>query len=178
MALFGFKKKETEKEPKIMPVFPENIYEAGVLELQDVIAPSALEVNSNFLKLGEKVARTLFIFAYPRYLAVNWFSPIINLDKVFDISIFVHPVAPAAVLRQMQKKVAEVQSQIHMREEKGLVRDPMLDTAHKTLRNCATNSSRPRKNFSRSGSTSRFMPITTTSSIKPRLKSVPFWNRN
>ncbi|OGF65763.1 conjugal transfer protein TraC, partial [Candidatus Giovannonibacteria bacterium RIFCSPHIGHO2_01_FULL_48_47] len=74
-----------------------------------------------------------FIFAYPRYLAVNWFSPIINLDKVFDVSIFIHPLDTGAALRQLQKKVAEVQSQIHLREEKGLVRDPMLDTAHQDL---------------------------------------------
>lgn len=133
MALFGFRKKEKEKEPEILSVFPENIYESGVLELQDVIAPAALEINSNFVKLGEKVSRTLFIFAYPRYLAVNWFSPIINLDKVFDVSIFIHPLDTASILRQLQKKVAEVQSQIHLREEKGLVRDPMLDTAHQDL---------------------------------------------
>ncbi len=37
------------------------------------------------------------------------------------------------MLRQFQKKVAEVQSQIHIREEKGLVRDPMLDTAYQDL---------------------------------------------
>ena len=128
-----FRKKQPEKEPEILSVFPQDIYQAGVLELQDVIAPAALEINSNFIKLGEKVARTLFIFAYPRYLAVNWFSPIINLDKVFDVSIFIHPLDTGAALRQLQKKVAEVQSQIHLREEKGLVRDPMLDTAHQDL---------------------------------------------
>ncbi|MEK7084926.1 MAG: DUF87 domain-containing protein, partial [Patescibacteria group bacterium] len=81
----------------------------------------------------EKTARTLFVFSYPRFLAVSWFSPIINLDKVFDVSIFIHPVDTASTLRQLQKKVAEVQSQIHIREEKGLVRDPMLDTAYQDL---------------------------------------------
>ncbi len=132
MAFLGLGKKK-EPEPEILPVFPEEIYEAGVLELADVIAPSALEINSNHIKLGEKVARTLFVFSYPRYLAVNWFSPVINLDKVFDISIFIHPINTATVLRQLQKKVAEVQSQINIRAEKGLIRDPMLDTAAQDL---------------------------------------------
>ncbi len=132
MGFLGIGKKE-EKELEILPVFPEEVYEAGILELQDVIAPSALEINSSHIKLGEKVARTLFVFSYPRFLAVNWFSPVINLDKVFDISIFVHPVDTASTLRQLQKKVAEVQSQTHIREEKGLVRDPMLDTAYQDL---------------------------------------------
>ncbi|PIR58095.1 MAG: conjugal transfer protein TraC, partial [Parcubacteria group bacterium CG10_big_fil_rev_8_21_14_0_10_38_31] len=116
-----------------MPVFPDQVYETGVMELQDIIAPSALEINSNNVRIGEKVARTLFVVAYPRFLASNWFSPIINLDKVFNISIFIHPVETSVVLRQLQKKVAEVQSQIHMREEKGLVRNPVLDTAYQDL---------------------------------------------
>ena len=133
MAFLGFGKKEEPKETEILPVFPTEIYEAGVLELADVIAPSALEINSNYVKLGEKVARTLFVFSYPRYLAANWFSPVINLDKVFDVSIFIHPVDTATVLRQLQKKVAEVQSQINIRSEKGLIRDPMLDTAFRDL---------------------------------------------
>ena len=113
--------------------------QAGALGLEDVIAPAALELDSNFIKLGEKVARTLFVFAYPRYLSINWFSPVINLDKVFDISIFIHPLDTNTILRSLQKKVAEVQSQIHLREEKGLVRDPMLDTAHRDLEELRDN---------------------------------------
>jgi len=122
-----------EKVVEVIPTFPEEIYAAGILELKDVIAPSALEINSNYIRLGDKVGRTFFIMSYPRFLAINWFSPIINLDKVFDISIFVHPIDTAAIMRQLQKKVAEVQSQIHMREEKGLVRDPALDIAYQDL---------------------------------------------
>ncbi len=125
--------KDEAKKNEIAPVFPEAIYEAGLLELKDVIAPSALEVNSGYIKIGEKVGRTYFVISYPRFLAANWFSPIINLDKVFDISIFIHPIDTAGVMRQLQKKVAEVQSQIHMREEKGLVRDPSLDIAYQDL---------------------------------------------
>jgi len=130
-----FNTKKDNKDTEILPVFPEQVYETGVMELQDIIAPSALEINSSNVRIGEKVARTLFVVSYPRFLASSWFSPIINLDKVFNISIFIHPVETSIVLRQLQKKVAEVQSQIHMREEKGLVRDPVLDTAYQDLEN-------------------------------------------
>ena len=43
------------------------------------------------------------------------------------------------ILRQFQKKVAEVQSQINIRESKGMVRDPMLDTAYQDLENLRDN---------------------------------------
>jgi type IV secretory pathway VirB4 component len=52
---------------------------------------------------------------------------------MFDVSIFVHPIDTATVLRKFQKKVAEVQSQIMTREEKGMVRDPVLDTAYRDI---------------------------------------------
>ncbi|MFA6404632.1 MAG: DUF87 domain-containing protein [Candidatus Paceibacterota bacterium] len=126
--LFGKK----DQSP-IVSVLPEEIYQAGILELKDVIAPSALKVSPKELNLGEKVGRTLFVISYPRFLQESWFAPIINLDKVFNVSIFIHPVDTAKILRHFQKKVAEVQSQISRREEKGLVRDPGLDTAYQDL---------------------------------------------
>jgi type IV secretory pathway VirB4 component len=126
-------KPKAQNKPQITAILPQEIYEAGVLELKDIIAPSALKISPREFHIGEKVARTFFVMSYPRFLSEGWFSPVINLDKVFDISIFVHPIDTAQILRQFQKKVAEVSSQIHMREEKGLVRDPMLDTAYQDL---------------------------------------------
>ncbi|MEN9621612.1 MAG: hypothetical protein RLZZ67_46 [Candidatus Parcubacteria bacterium] len=134
MGIFDFLKKK-QNRVNIAPILPQEIYEAGVLELKDVIAPSALKVSPRELSLGDKIVRSFFVISYPRFLGESWFAPIINLDKVFNISIFVHPVETAKVLRQFQKKVAEVQSQISIREQKGLVRDPMLDTAYQDLEN-------------------------------------------
>ena len=138
MGIFDFLKTK-KKEEKLTSFLPQEIYEAGVLELQDIIAPSALKISPKQLNLGEKIIRTFFVISYPRFLSESWFSPIINLDKVFNISIFIHPIDTAKVLRQFQKKVAEVQSQISMREKKGLVRDPVLDTAYQDLESLRDN---------------------------------------
>ncbi len=126
-----FKKKDST--PANTSILPEQIYEAGVLELKDIIAPSALKIGPRSLSLGDKILRSFFVISYPRFLTESWFSPIINLDKIFDVSIFIHPLDTAKALKQFQKKVAEVQSQISTREEKGLVRDPKLDTAYQDL---------------------------------------------
>ena len=131
--LQGLLGKKKSKDPDIVSILPHEIQESAVLELQDVIAPSALKITPRSISLGEKITRTFFVISYPRYLSEGWFSPIINLDKVFDISIFIHPIDTARILRQFQKKVAEVQSQINDRESKGLVRSPMLDTAYQDL---------------------------------------------
>ncbi len=128
---FFSKAKKTDEQ--ILAVFPEEVYRTGELALHDILTPSALEVNPTFVRLGVKYARTIFVFSYPRYLNTNWFSPVINMDKIFDISMYVHPVDTAAILKTLRRKVAQVQSQISMREDKGLVRDPILDTAYRDL---------------------------------------------
>ena len=101
--------------------------------LINAIAPPGIEVNSNYLKVGDKFAKTIFIFAYPRYLATGWFSGIIDLPELLDISIFVHPVETPTALRRLRRKAAQVESQIIERQQKGRVRDPLLETAFQDI---------------------------------------------
>ena len=125
--------KNQKEEEEIFSVFPEEVYRSGELALHEVLSPSGLEINPTSVRLGAKLARTIFVFSYPRYLSTNWFSPIINLDGAFDISMYIHPVDTSLILRTLRRKVAQVQSQISTREEKGLIRDPILDTAYRDL---------------------------------------------
>jgi len=120
-------------EPELTPFLPKDIYEAAKLDFADIIAPSALKITPREMNLGDKLVRTFYVISYPRFLNDSWFAPIINLDKMFDVSIYVHPIDTATILRKFQKKVAEIQSQIMTREEKGLVRDPVLDTAYRDI---------------------------------------------
>jgi conjugal transfer ATP-binding protein TraC len=69
----------------MLAVLPEQIYDKASLELQDVIAPSALKIQSKSINLGEKIARTFFIISYPRYLTDNWLSPHRHLSGVATI---------------------------------------------------------------------------------------------
>jgi len=133
--MFDFFTKKKKEDSMAMSILPKGLTESSELELRDILAPSALKINAKELNLGEKVVRSFFVISYPRFLSEDWFSPIINMDKMFDVSIFIHPLETAKILRNFQKKVAEVQSQIRSREEKGLVRDPMLDTAYQDLEN-------------------------------------------
>ena len=117
-------KKEKDKE---------EIFETKAIEVSDIIAPSSISLSSDQLKLGKKIAKPFFIFSYPRYLSTGWFSPIINLDDPMDISIFIHPTNTETVLRQLRRRVTEVQVEIMSRQKKGLIRDPALETGYQDL---------------------------------------------
>ena len=130
MSIFG-----SDKKPiwKTLPILPSEIHSWATMELADKIAPSAIEITPKSIRIGDKIVRTFFVISYPRYLSDNWLTPLINLDKVFDISIYINPIETAELLKHFQKKIAEVESQIMIRQQKGLVRDPMLDTAYQDL---------------------------------------------
>lgn len=103
------------------------------VEAKDIIAPSSIEVKPDYIKLGERFAKSFFIFSYPRYLSTAWLSPIINLDQPMDISFHIHPVDTGDTLKKLRRKVTEVQAEIMEKEEKGLIRDPALETAYQDL---------------------------------------------
>src|SRR3989344_2816570 len=76
--LFG---KNKEAKQDISSILPKEIFEAGVLELKDIIAPSALKITPRGISLGEKILRSFFVISYPRFLSEGWFSPKFTADK-------------------------------------------------------------------------------------------------
>jgi type IV secretory pathway VirB4 component len=107
----------------------ERLFDEGLASIRDLIAPPAIRLTPTTMQIGEVMARTLFIVAYPRFLSTNWFSPIINLDFSMDISIFVHPMDTVDVMKDLRRKSTQVQSQINIESESGKIRNPILETA-------------------------------------------------
>lgn len=107
----------------------ERIYRRGLIEIKDLIAPAAFDVKPTYFILNETYARTLFVLNYPRYISVGWFTPIINLSKTLDVAMFFYPVRSDIVLKQLKKRVGNMQAQLMADIEKGAPRDPMLETA-------------------------------------------------
>jgi len=112
---------------------PEEFFAEEPLRIADIVAPSSIEVKQSYLKMGERFSRSYFIFSYPRYLSTGWLSPIINLNTPIDISFYLHPIASEKILKKLRRRVTEVQAEIAEREEKGLIRDPTLETAYQDL---------------------------------------------
>lgn len=104
-----------------------------MLTLTDVIAPSAVSITPRNINISGVSTRVYYAVSYPRYLNDGWIEPILNLAKELDVSIFIHPIDTADTLKKFQKKVAEVQSQINIKAEKGEVRDPQLEAAYRNL---------------------------------------------
>jgi len=128
MSILPFSSKNEEINiPKVSKTGPQTISE--------ILTPPALEIESTYVRLGDLYVKNYYIISYPRYLTSGWFSPVINIDQTVDISIFIHPVDTGTALKKLRRKVAQVEAQLLEREEKGLVRDPVLETAYHDLEN-------------------------------------------
>ncbi len=113
----------------------------------DIIAPPAIKIDPNYLKVGDKYAKTIFVFTYPRYLSTGWFSGIIDMPELLDISIFIHPIETPIALKKLRKKAAQVESQMIEKQQKGMVRDPLLETAYQDIESLRDSLQQTRENL-------------------------------
>ncbi len=107
----------------------EKAYRRGIVTIKDLIAPASMKVSPTYLELGGKYVRTIFVMAYPRYISVGWFAPIINMNAMFDVAMFFYPVDASIILKQLKNKAGNIEAQIIADAEKGAARDPMRETA-------------------------------------------------
>ena len=99
-------------------------FEQGIIGLLDFIAPASLEFFSNYLRLGTQYARSAYIVGYPREVYTGWMSRLISLPETVDITFHVEPVDTEIVLRNLRRKVTQLEASISLDREKGRVRDP------------------------------------------------------
>ncbi len=132
MTLFGSKKSpEARVGREILEA--EQAFKKGMTSLLDLIAPTAMQIESTHIQVSGKYARTFFVLTYPRFLSSNWLSPLINLDQPMDISMFIYPMETDVVMKKLKNKVGQLQATISMNQQKGSVRDPMLETAYQDV---------------------------------------------
>lgn len=112
-----FKKSKPQEEPK-----PQ-------LTLEDVIAPSEIEVDFNHLRINNRFYRTYFVSSYPRFVDTNWLEPLISFDHSLLISMFIYPSESAGVLDELKRKIAEMEATIQTDLERGRAIDPAVEVA-------------------------------------------------
>lgn len=89
--------------------------------IQDIIAPSAVEVDFSFIKIDDTYIRTLFVTGYPRYVTANWLSPLINFNHSIDVSMFLYPSDSKDTLDKLRRRIAEMEAEINTDIERGKV---------------------------------------------------------
>lgn len=87
-------------------------FSRGLVTIQDIIAPEAIEVDFTFQKINSTYTRTLFVAGYPRAVPANWLSPLINFPHQINVSMYIFPVDSAEILDNLKRKITEMEAEI------------------------------------------------------------------
>ncbi len=129
----ALQQKIEEKETNKQILAVEKEYREGLTSLKDVIAPAALTFENSYFELNGKYGRSFFVLTYPRFLSTDWLSSVINMDTAMDMSMFIYPIDSGEILKKLRSKVGQLGSSMAIDQEKGNVRDPVLETAYKDV---------------------------------------------
>lgn len=122
------------KKPKTTPLSASQqrwaqTLSTGTVSVKDIIAPGAIEVDFDYLKIGSTYFRTLFVVGYPRFVQANWLSPLINFEHTLEISMYCYPVEAKGVLDDLKRKITEMEATIATDIQHGRVLDPAVQAA-------------------------------------------------
>ena len=87
-------------------------FSRGLVTIQDIIAPEAIEIDFTYQKINSTYTRTLFVAGYPRSVPANWLSPLINFPHQITTSMFIYPVDSAEILDNLKRKITEMEAEI------------------------------------------------------------------
>jgi conjugal transfer ATP-binding protein TraC len=93
----------------------------GLVTIQDIIAPDAIELDFNYLKLGEVYVQTLFVAGYPRFVSANWLAPLINFNYSLNISMHIYPVDGKTIMDELRRKITEMEAEIQSDMKRGRI---------------------------------------------------------
>ncbi|MBI3559731.1 ATP-binding protein [Candidatus Gottesmanbacteria bacterium] len=99
------------------------------LDVRDIIAPPSIEVDFNFVKVGDQYSRTLFVVGYPRFVSANWLEPLISFNHTLDVAMYVYPTKSEEVLENLKRKVGEMEATIQSDMKRGRVIEPSVQVA-------------------------------------------------
>ena len=87
-------------------------YAQGLVTIQDIISPEAIELDFSEQKINSSYTRSFFVAGYPRSVLANWLSPLINFPATTNISMFIYPVDSADILDKLKRKITEMEAEL------------------------------------------------------------------
>src|SRR5437588_8480838 len=77
----------------------ERRFALGTRSLADLLAPAAVEVARDHLRLEYQYARVVAVTGYPRTVSPSWLAPLSEFEQPLELSLHVHPLETAAIVK-------------------------------------------------------------------------------
>lgn len=81
-------------------------------DFRDYICPDSMEKHSDYLKLGEKYARVIYLKDYASFISDQFVTKLTDLNRNLMLSIDIIPVATDEAVREVERKMLGVETNI------------------------------------------------------------------
>ena len=101
----------------------------GRRSLADLLAPAAVEVARDHLRLEYQYARVLAVVGYPRSVVPGWLTPLLEFEHSIEVSLHVQPLETASIVKLLSQKLVQLQSSRLIDVRSGKLSDPEREVA-------------------------------------------------
>ncbi len=102
----------------------------GVRTIADLIAPASAQIGRDHIRLDYHYCRALAVHGYPRTVAPGWLSPLIDFEAPLELSLHVHPLETAEMVRALTHKLVQLHSSRLLAAKDGRLADPEREVAY------------------------------------------------
>ncbi len=85
---------------------------------KDYIAPDSIEFKKDYIQIGDKFARVLFLKEYPSFLKDDLLSQLTDFSRSMMVSVDVQPIPTDEAVKEIQKKLLAIETDITKWQQK------------------------------------------------------------
>jgi conjugal transfer ATP-binding protein TraC len=102
----------------------------GTRSIADLIAPAAIEIARNHLRLDHQYCRTLAVTGYPRTVSPGWLAPLVDFEEPLEISLHLYPLETGQMVGALTRKMVQLHSSRLLAARGGKLADPEREVAY------------------------------------------------
>jgi len=107
----------------------ERRFALGTRTLSDLMAPAAVEIARDHVRLEYQYARVLMVVGYPRTVVPGWLTPLLEFEHPLEVSLHVHPLETSSIVKLLSHKLVQLQSSRLVDVRSGRLADPEREVA-------------------------------------------------
>jgi conjugal transfer ATP-binding protein TraC len=107
----------------------ERRFALGTRTLADLLAPGAVEIARDHLRLEYQYTRVLAVVGYPRTVVPGWLTPLLEFEHPIEVSFYIHPLETASIVKLLGHKLVQLQSSRMVDLRSGRLADPEREVA-------------------------------------------------
>lgn len=108
----------------------ERRFALGTRSLADLIAPGAVEVGRDHLRLDHQYTRTLAVTGYPRTVGPGWLQPLIDFAEPLELAFHLDPLDSGQMVSALTHQMVRLHSSRLLAARGGRLADPEREVAY------------------------------------------------